>query len=315
MTNQLPALRTILLATDGSDDAALAGRVAADLASRTGAALHLVHAWMSVPAASYPYPAMPPASAYQLYQTDAAAVLVAAANALTTAGVQPAATHLHYGQPIGAITALGEELDADLIVVGSRGLGPLRRLVLGSVSSGLAHQTTRPLLVVRGGETAWPPARIVVGDDGTPAARQAGALAASFAKVYGTPLTLVRTCAPLPRDATRAGDELIRRTTGMAPLGDDRAIAIREEIFGRATALLHDHAVQLQGEGIAEIATEVIFGDPAAAIVEAAEAASAPALIVVGTRGLGTMARLRLGSVSTKVLHAALCPVLVVPQR
>jgi len=133
--------------------------------------------------------------------------------------------------------------------------------------------------------------------------------------VYGTPLTLVRTCAPLPRDAIRAGEAVFRRTVGMTQLDDGPAVALREEIHGRAMQSLHDHAVQLQGDGIAEIATEVIFGDPAAAIIEAAEAATAPALIVVGTRNLGTLARLRLGSVSTKVLHAALGPILVVPQR
>lgn len=234
---------------------------------------------------------------------------------LAATGVQIAATHLHCGQPTGAIVALGEALAADLLVVGSRGLGPLRRLVLGSVSSGLAQETTRPLLVVRGGATAWPPARVVVGDDGTPAARQAGGLAAALAKLYGTPMTLVRTCAPLPRDATRASEDVFRSTTGMAPIGDDQAITMREEIYGRATESLHEHAVQLQGEGITEIVTEVIFGDPATAIVEAAEATTSPALIAVGTRGLGTLARLRLGSVSTKVLHASPGSVLVVPQR
>ncbi len=315
MTDQLPSLRTILVATDGSDDAALAGLAAADLASRTGAALHLVHAWMPASAASYPYPYMPSTSAYQLYQADAAAVLSAAASILAATGVQIAATHLHCGQPIGAIVALGEALAADLLVVGSRGLGPLRRLVLGSVSSGLAQETTRPLLVVRGGATAWPPARVVVGDDGTPAARQAGGLAAALAKLYGTPMALVRTCAPLPRDATRASEDVFRSTTGMAPIGDDQAIVMRGEIYGRATESLHEHAVQLQGEGIAEIVTEVIFGDPATAIVEAAEATTSPALIAVGTRSLGTLARLRLGSVSTKVLHASPGSVLVVPQR
>jgi hypothetical protein len=58
-------------------------------------------------------------------------------------------------------------LEADLLVVGSRGLGKARRLVTGRVSEGLVHVASRPTLVVRGGEGIWPPKDVVVGDDGS----------------------------------------------------------------------------------------------------------------------------------------------------
>ena len=47
-------LKTILLATDGSGDAALAGRAAVDISRKTGAQLHVVHVWTDVPPPAYP---------------------------------------------------------------------------------------------------------------------------------------------------------------------------------------------------------------------------------------------------------------------
>jgi nucleotide-binding universal stress UspA family protein len=314
MNANSPALQTILVATDGSADAALAARIAADIASRSGAALHLVHAWRPVPAGTFPYSSISTANVSRLYQADAEAILSEAAGALASSGAQIAATHLHCGPPVGSIASLGDEIGADLIVLGSRGMGSLRRLLVGSISSGLAHEATRPVLIARGGEHAWPPRMIVVGDDGTPAAQPAAALAAAIGRLYDATLALVHASAPLPRDPAAGGEAMIRYSIGMAAPSAVPIEALREEHYHRAAEMLNERAVALQGLGIARVEPEIVHGDPAAAIVDAAEAAD-PALIVVGSRGLGALARLRLGSVSMKVLHAAAGPVLIVPQR
>lgn len=61
-----------------------------------------------------------------------------------------------------------------------------------------------------------------------------------------------------------------------------------------------------------QLRTRIAVGDPAAALIEAAEEATPEStLITLGSRGLGAMQRLRLGSVSTKILRAARGPVLV----
>jgi nucleotide-binding universal stress UspA family protein len=315
MSANPPALRTILVATDGSADAALAARIAADIAGRSDAVLHLIHAWRPVPVGSYPAPSMSTASAYRLDQAEAQETLARAAGELTALGAHVAATHLHCGPAVGSIASLGDELKADLIVLGSRGLGRLRRLILGSVSSGLAHEATRPVLITRGGEGAWPPRTIVVGDDGTPAARPAAALAASIGRLYpDATLALVHARAPLPRDPVAGGEAMVRYSLGMEPPSSAPVAALGEEHYHQAAELLNEHAVALRGLGVAHATPEIVLGDPAAAIVDAAEAAD-PALIVVGSRGLGALARLRLGSVSTKVLHAAVGPVLIVPRQ
>lgn len=71
-------------------------------------------------------------------------------------------------------------------------MGPVRRLVVGSVSEGVVHYARCPVLVVRGGEGAWPPRRIVIGDDGSKPSQGVGELAGVIAKILGAEVTLVQ---------------------------------------------------------------------------------------------------------------------------
>ncbi len=158
---------TILLATDGSADATFAARAAVDLAARTGAALHVVHAWLPVPPVAPLYPGMPPLDYTQAFREEAQALLEREVGRIAAAGGRVAGQHLRLGRPSDQVVALAGELGAGVVVVGSRGLGPVRRLVLGSVSEGIVRQAPCPVLVLRGGAGAWPPARVVVGDDGS----------------------------------------------------------------------------------------------------------------------------------------------------
>lgn len=66
------------------------------------------------------------------------------------------------------------------MVAGSRELGPVKRLVMGSVSEGVVSLASCPTLIVRGGERTWPPSRLIMGEDGSEEARRAGKLAASI---------------------------------------------------------------------------------------------------------------------------------------
>jgi nucleotide-binding universal stress UspA family protein len=79
----------------------------------------------------------------------------------------------------------------------------------------------------------------------------------------------------------------------------------------KETEQIMQKAIQALGTVSAEIRTEVIEGDPAEVIIEVAQTHNSN-LIVMGSRGLGKLAGLLLGSTSQKVVSHAPCPVLIV---
>jgi nucleotide-binding universal stress UspA family protein len=281
----------ILLATDGSEDAKLAARAAADLSERTGAELHVIHAWQYVP-----HPVLEP----EQFEEEAERLLKEQTELVASAGATVTEAHLTMASPVDAILDLSEEIGAELVVVGSQGHGPVERLLLGSVSEGVVHHASRPVLVLRGTQGSWPPEQIIIGDDGSEAAKKAGEMAVSIGELFGARNVLVRAYPELPEM------DLVGRTS------DPRAV---DDALYRAEQELHERTEDLGRLAGRRPRMEIAAGDAAVALLATArEEDETRALIAVGTRGLGLARRLRLGSVSTKVLRAAGGPVLVYPQ-
>ena len=132
----------ILLATDGSSEAELASRTAAELAQSTGSELHLLY----VGEAANPY-----VEEVGLAGDDrqARTVLDAEAEKVRTVGGTVAQAHLSMGKAGHEIVALAEEIETGLIVIGSRGRGGIRRALMGSVSDSVVRHAHCPVLVVR----------------------------------------------------------------------------------------------------------------------------------------------------------------------
>jgi nucleotide-binding universal stress UspA family protein len=284
----------ILLTTDGSEDAYLAARAAIDLSQKGGSELHVVHVWHDVPT--------PHAHSFvraQLRQ-EAQEILDKQAEKIEGAGGTVAKAHIGEGRTIDEILDLSEELQVGLLIVGSRGLGGVKRILMGSVSEGIVHHARRPVLVMRGGENAWPPARIVVADDSSEDAKKAGELAVNIGKLFGARALLVRVHSKRLEDARENGTPESRKVS--EPLRQAEM-----DLDARADGLEDILGSRLQTE------IRTAEGDPALAILEAAQEGDDPTLIAVGSRGLGTIQRMRLGRVSTKVLRAAAGPVLVYP--
>jgi nucleotide-binding universal stress UspA family protein len=125
----------IVVGTDGSETASRAVQQAIELASATGATLHLVHAWDVSPAMAR-------------VEDDGAELLDATAAVVAEAGVA-VQTHVMRSDPSYALIAVAGEVGADLIVVGNRGMSGMQRLLLGSVANRISHHSPCTVLIVR----------------------------------------------------------------------------------------------------------------------------------------------------------------------
>jgi len=139
-------MNPIILATDGSPSAADATRQAVELARSTGAKLFVVSVWHAGSTAYSPTAALPESKRAAKEQAcEAARGAVEDAQA---AGIETESFVLG-GDAVERICESAADTGASLLVVGSHGWGPVRRLVSGSVSTALLHRAPCPVLVVR----------------------------------------------------------------------------------------------------------------------------------------------------------------------
>jgi nucleotide-binding universal stress UspA family protein len=149
-------MKRVLVATDGSLSAADAIGFAVDFASAREAELTFVHV---VPTVEF-FPTtgvddVHGAAPHQPTERDHA-VLRDAASLAAEQGVT-ATTVLLGGSTAEKLVAHAEACDADLIVIGSRGHGPVASALLGSVALGVLHASKQPVLVVRCATAPHPP--------------------------------------------------------------------------------------------------------------------------------------------------------------
>jgi len=154
---------------------------------------------------------------------------------------------------------------------------------MGSHSEDIVHHAHLPVLVLRCVEDAWPPARVVIGDDFSEEAKEAGELAASIARLFEADTLLVHVYPYLLHESS-----------------DPKA----QESVQQSEKVLKERANRLEGILGYKPRVEMLAGNPAEAILEATHVAG-PTLVAVGSRGLDSVGRTRLGSVSTKVVRAA----------
>src|SRR5215208_2442287 len=141
---------TILLATDGSEEAQLAATTAADLAEKTNSELHVA----TVGAGLHQLPWLPnyPApyeDALREQRRQAQEVLNQQVKRIEQSGGIVNERHLREGLAEEEIVEVAEEIGAGLIVMGSRGHGRLRRALMGSVSDAVVRHAPCPVTIVR----------------------------------------------------------------------------------------------------------------------------------------------------------------------
>jgi nucleotide-binding universal stress UspA family protein len=292
----------ILLATDGSVSADHARDLVANATWPEGTHIRVVAALDTSPAlfGSPWIPAVPPDA--DRYEDETIATLRAILDRSAAAVAGPGRvveTELLRASPAVAVVEEMKAWAPDLIVVGSRGHGPVETTLLGSTSSAIVDHATAPVLVARGTAVRT----VVFAEDGSEAARAAERLLEAwpvFADALIDVVTVVDVAAPW--------------RTGIAPAMFGNAM----DVYGDMIASAHETQGRLAAGTAARLRSigrrtemELREGDPAAEIVAAAREDGAD-LVVMGSRGHTGVTRLVLGGVAHAVLTHAPCSVLIV---
>jgi nucleotide-binding universal stress UspA family protein len=292
----------LLVGIDGSKASRLALAWAVAEAARRSAAVDVLHVWHA-PLVVSPVgvPGQPwdltehHARAKRLLDEETEAAVALLGGTKQQAAGPPIATREREGRP--AKTLLEAARGAELLVVGSRGIGGFAGLLLGSVSQQCLHHSPCPIVVV---PPTWTPGDrkglIVAGVDGSAPAMAALAWAAREAKLHDSRLAVVQTWNP----PVPAGPYALQLDEH-----DEAELA-------RATIdIAHHSRAQVVDPVLdrARVEVRVLRGAAAPALIDAAHGAD---LLVVGSRGHGGFASLLLGSVSQACAQHAPCPVAVV---
>lgn len=207
-----------------------------------------------------------------------------------------AAVHTAAVCDLPARALLDASATADLVVVGARGLGGFRGLLLGSVSQHCLHHTTVPIAIVRPElEPPDPGGRVVVGVDGSESSQRALRWAIDEARAREALLDVVIAW-HLPY-------------TGIIP---EPPSTFDVTSHKQAAAELVDRAIAAEDVVDVHVRPVVLRRQAAGGLLHQAAGA---ALLVVGSHGYKPFKRATLGSVATQVSHHATCPVVVVPSR
>jgi nucleotide-binding universal stress UspA family protein len=202
------------------------------------------------------------------------------------------------GQAPEGIAAVAESDTADLIVVGSRGRGPIRAMLLGSVSEAVIDLAPSPVLVVRTPAVT----QVVFGTDGSPGAQAAEQSLMALPLAAGVAVRVVSVADIVRPSAIGLDPALYRDAMAWQVESEADALRVHQQVAQDAADRLRAHGMQ--------VASEARAGDPAGELLAAATEVGAD-LIVVGSRGRTGLARLVLGSVARRVVQHAKASVLV----
>jgi nucleotide-binding universal stress UspA family protein len=206
------------------------------------------------------------------------------------------------GPTVSAILTRAQRLGARVIVLGSRGHGPIARLLLGSTSLGVVRSMKHAALIVRGAPRNF--ARIVLGLDGSQHSRHAIALLAALDVPAGGQVTLVRVMERVSLPSL----SMLPTATRAAVISQAAEVDAAEEKKWQRDAAAAGAELQRAGW---KVSTALRKGAPLHELLAATKTARA-SLLVVGARGHGAVERLLLGSVAEGALHRAPVSVLVV---
>jgi nucleotide-binding universal stress UspA family protein len=282
----------VVVGVDGSDTSLIAVQWAANEARLRGCGLTLV-ASISPPVSAAGFgPAYPPAlDLIGSMQTQAQSMLDEVSASFGDIDVL---THVEVGSPSGVLIQASEH--AAMVVLGSRGRGGFKGLLLGSVGAQVASHTDCPSIIIRSAPRT-DAKQVVVGIDESPAAQAAVAFAFDFADRHSCEVIAVHAWDIPAYDLLVVPNAPV--PVALTDVADDEIRLAAEVLAGFRTDFPN---VRVQERLVRSSAVDALLN-----------ASTDAALIVVGTRGHGPAVGALLGSVSNGVLHKAQVPVAVVP--
>ncbi|MFD6230275.1 universal stress protein [Streptomyces sp. NPDC060232] len=284
----------VVVGVDGSASSLAAVEAAAREARWRGAELRVVHAflWPAMHVPLGPSPLGPPDGGLRNMVERLLAEAVGRARS-TAPGVDVSHAVVT-GEPLTVLEA--QSRVADLVVVGSRGIGGFVGLLVGSTAVHLAAHGRCPVLVVRaGGDEDGP---VVVGVDGSAAGEPAIEFAFMEAALRGARLSAIHAWTLWNAPPSEIHEDADTYTDPPGELAEAEERLVSEALAGRRQRY---PGVRVEPRALRSQTREALI-----------RASGSAQLLVVGARGRGGFAGLVLGSVSQAVLHHAQCPVAVV---
>ena len=221
-----------------------------------------------------------------------------AETALAKAG-QSVEGFLVRGRPASIIVDEAKAMQADLVVVGSRGHSTIASMVLGSTAAEVVDHSPCPVLVARQSALGT----VVFADDGSETARAAERVLTDWPIFAGVPVTVVT-----------VAETAVPVSSAFTPGLYDQVLASYSEAVDAARAEVRreaDSEVQRLSKAGYRAEPVILEGDPAGEICRYA-AGIGIGTIVLGTHGRTGLARIVLGSIARNVLQHAPCSVMIV---
>lgn len=294
----MTAENIVVVAVDGSEASQNAVRWAANTANKRGVPLRLAASY-TMPQFLYAEGMVPPQELFDELQSETMDMIEAAR--VVAHEVAPdikIGYVIAEGSPIDMLLDMSS--DVTMIVMGSRGLGGLSGMVMGSVSAAVVSHADCPVVVVRSDNHVTETNKygpVVVGVDGSDVSQRATEFAFEEAQARGAKLVAIHTWMDMQVQASLAG---------LAAAQQEWEIIEKEQ-----TTLLKDRLQPLL-ERFPDVEVEMVITRDRPPVRALEDCAHNAQLLVVGSHGRGGFRGMLLGSTSRALLQSAPCPMVVV---